>query len=235
MSVYCVWCYTKIIPEVEWQTFFFPEKPRTLCQKCEASLEKIDLIACEMCGRPSTKDKQQENPTICPDCAKWQQDPRWKSILTFNRSVYQYNPLLQDMITKWKYRGDYHVFHAFEEAVVETFKHYFVKTVPDAILVPIPLSAERLEERAFNQAKVLADLLPYQSENVLQRIHGEKQAKKTRQERLDSTNPFVLKSPITKTVILIDDIYTTGTTLRHAAKILKQQGCPKVYAFTLAR
>ena len=235
MNVYCVWCQTKVIPEVAWQTFFFPDKPRSLCQKCEAGLEKIDFIACEICGRPPTNDKQQETPTICPDCTKWQQDPSWENILTFNRSAYHYNPLLQEMITKWKYRGDYHVGHAFEEAVIETFKRYFFKTIPDAILVPIPLSTERLHERAFNQAKVLADLLPYQSENVLKRIHGEKQAKKTRQDRLATANPFLLESEITKPVILIDDIYTTGTTLRHAAKILKQHDCPKVYAFTLAR
>ncbi len=223
----------KIIPEVEWHTFFFPEKPRKLCQKCETGLEKIDSIACEMCGRPSTKDE--ENPTICSDCTRWQQDPSWEDILVFNRSVYHYNPLLQEMITKWKYRGDYHICQSFEEAVEAAFKQYFVKTHPDAILVPIPLSAERLQERAFNQARVLADLLPYQSANALKRIHGEKQAKKTRQERIASVNPFVLEAPIKKNVILIDDIYTTGTTLRHAAKVLKQQGCPKVCSFTLAR
>ncbi|WP_112181911.1 ComF family protein [Paraliobacillus zengyii] len=225
----CVWCQKLIIPEVNWQTFFVPTKVQTLCQTCFTGLKRITQITCKICGRNNSNDQ------ICPDCEKWQQDPLYTDLLTFNRSVYQYNEQLQAMITKWKYRGDYVIHEAFRQDLVTNFETIFVKEVPDAVLVPIPLSEERLHERAFNQAEILAKSLPYPTKNVLKRLHGEKHAKRTRQARLASTNPFLLETSITKPVILIDDIYTTGTTLRHAAKLLKQHDCPKVYAFTLAR
>lgn len=225
----CVWCNTIIIPEVNWQTFFIPAKAKTLCETCQAGLERINQITCKICGRNNS------NEQICPDCQKWQEDSAYANLLTFNRSVYQYNEQLQAMITKWKYRGDYLIHQAFLQDLVKTFETTFFKEIPDAILVPIPLSEERLQERAFNQAETIANKLPYPTNNVLKRLHGEKQAKRTRQARLASTNPFLLETAITKPVILIDDIYTTGTTLRHAAKLLKQNCCPKVYAFTLAR
>lgn len=225
----CVWCQSLIIPEVKWQTFFMPAKEHALCQTCQAGLERIKQVTCQICGRNNSDDQ------ICPDCQKWQQDSTYNNLLTYNRSVYHYNEQLRLMITKWKYRGDYLIKDAFQQSWLDVFNQTFVKKVPDAVLVPIPLSKERLHERAFNQAAVLADILAYQSINGLERIHGEKQAKKTRQERLVSANPFLLVTAITTPVILIDDIYTTGTTLRHAAKLLKQNGCPKVYAYTLAR
>src|SRR5690606_12881635 len=97
------------------------------------------------------------------------------------------------------------------------------------------LSKERLMERGFKQAKMLADFLPIEMVEPLSRVHGEKQSKKTRQERMIAENPFFIKETINKKVILVDDIYTTGTTLRHAATLLKEHGCPEVYSLTLIR
>src|SRR5690625_1097913 len=77
--------------------------------------------------------------------------------------------------------------------------------------------------------------LPAENKDILTRIHSEKQSKKTRSERLSADNPFVAAKKVNKPVILVDDIYTTGTTLRHAATLLKEQGCPEVYAYTLIR
>src|SRR5699024_2348874 len=114
----------------------------------------------------------------------------------------------------------------------ESFKVAFKARFPnECVVVPIPLSNERMCSRAFNQADMLATFLPAEKEYVLTRTNTEKQSKKTRIERLTSTNPFKIKKP----VILVDDIYTTGTTLRHAAIILKSNGCPEVYAYTLIR
>ena len=101
--------------------------------------------------------------------------------------------------------------------------------------MPIPLSVVRHRERGFNQAEMLTAFLDRKSVALLQRKDGEKQSKKSRQDRIFAENPFRMKKTINKPVILVDDIYTTGATLRHAANVLKQQGCPKVCAFTLIR
>ncbi len=170
----------------------------------------------------------------CTDCKWWtsqvESDP-----LVFNYSVYAYNEQMQAMIAKWKYRGDFILAEAFKYQFVQSFHRKFSSLTGDMLIIPIPLSIERLQERGFNQAKVLADFLPIANRELITRIHSEKQAKMTRSERISTNNPFKINEKINKKVILVDDIYTTGRTLRHAATILKEHGCPEVYAYTLIR
>ncbi|WP_186580794.1 ComF family protein [Aquibacillus kalidii] len=226
--MYCLWCDEEILVEVNWTNFLLPDRPKQLCEACEKSLQRIEGAICKLCGRPSDVE-------VCMDCERWENDAGWKGVLTFNRSVFQYNSRMKEMIARWKYRGDYALLEAFRETIIKTFNQTFVQVRKDTILVPIPLSEERLFERGFNQAEALANLTGLPCENRLSRIHTEKQSKKTRSDRLATTNPFKIETKIDRPVILIDDIYTTGITLRHAASLLKKHGCPKVYSFTLVR
>nr|WP_240795421.1 ComF family protein [Aquibacillus halophilus] len=205
-----------------------PERTRNICESCENGFLLLNGKHCLKCSRLSDE-------TICSDCVKWENDPTWQGVLSFNQSVYSYNPMLRDVVTKWKYRGDYLLRDIFQYTFKDVFDDRFVKWEKEAIIVPIPLSEERMLERGFNQAESLAQLLKLPYQKPLSRVHGEKQSKKTRKERIDSKNPFEIKVQVSHPVILIDDIYTTGMTLRHAAKLLKNQGCPEVFAFTLAR
>jgi competence protein ComFC len=141
---------------------------------------------------------------------------------------------MKDLIAKWKYRGDYKMAEVFIDGFESAFKKQF-SFLKNPVMIPIPLSGERMEERAFNQAKQLAQFLPGETVEVLSRKHSEKQSKKSRVERMSSDNPFLAKGPIYKPAILVDDIYTTGSTLHHAAERLKEKGCPAVYGFTLIR
>lgn len=140
---------------------------------------------------------------------------------------------MKDIMAKWKYRGDYELVNMFKAGMEKRFKDNFHKQV--LTLVPIPLSKTREQERGFNQAEALAGLLGLPMIHALARVRNEKQAKKSRAERLQSKNPFQLKHRMDTPVLLIDDLYTTGTTLHWAAFLLKSAGCPKVYSFTLIR
>lgn len=224
----CLWCDQEIISEMNWQNFFNPVKKGQLCFLCESKLELLAGESCEVCSR-ITKEK------ICEDCKKWSAHPIWKETLRLNHSVFIYNEMMQEIITKWKFRGDYVLGNVFRDQFRKTFKEQFPILDNDTLLVPIPLSEERLAERGFNQAKVLADFLPLESDEIISRLHSEKQAKKTRYERISAKNPFIITKKVNKTIVLVDDIYTTGTTLRHAGKILKENGCKKVFSFTLVR
>src|SRR5690625_4075328 len=119
--------------------------------------------------------------------------------------------------------------------MIQSFNKTFSFLLKNVWTVPITLSEERLLERRVNQAKVLAACLPAENKDILKSIHSEKHTKKTRSERLSADNPFAATKRVNKPVILVDDIYTTGTTLRHAATLLKKQGCPEIYAYTLIR
>ncbi|AXI11185.1 ComF family protein [Oceanobacillus zhaokaii] len=223
----CLWCGQAIIPDITWTNLFMPEKPSPLCRVCEEQLDQLDGARCKQCSRRSDVE-------ICLDCDWWNEHAT-RNTIEFNYSIFAYNPFIQEIITKWKYRGDYVLGNIFQSYFQQAFRNNFALLKKDLVIIPIPLSEERLFERGFNQAKRLAEFLPIETSDVLTRIHGEKQSKKTRTERLDSENPFFMKESLQKPAILVDDIYTTGTTLRHAASLLRDNGCPKVYTFTLIR
>lgn len=223
--MYCLSCEEVLFPEVSWRNIFFFTKPPLLCGSCHQMLYRLQNERCTRCSREYKED-------ICRDCQRWdalyeQDDP-----LFYNYSIYSYNEKMQAILARWKYRGDYEVGYLFKDQLKSVYKKHFPS---GATIVPIPLSEERMQERAFNQAHMLASFLSDDVESVLTRSHSEKQSKKTRQARLNTENPFKMTKKIQKPVILVDDLYTTGITLRHAASLLKENGCPKVYAYTLIR
>ncbi len=213
-----------------WKSFL-PGSETNTCDPCYQTLTKINTPTCPVCFRP------QSNHDICSDCQSWENDPDWKGILKRNVSIYEYNDAMKEILSAFKFRGDAALSAVFEKDLKISFKANFKTETIDGT-VPIPLSPERLYERGFNQAKLLADFLPLPQLEVLKRTHHEKQSKKSRHERLSSSNVFSItnRSIIEgKNILLIDDIYTTGTTLRHAAQRLREAGAATVSSFTLIR
>lgn len=244
--MYCLACQESITSDVTWRNFFLPDRPKPICQNCQDTLVLITKPTCSRCGRDQLNQldpahghyKSNQTGNICTDCQQWQNNPLTKDVLTQNRAVYHYNDALKALIARWKYRGDYQLHQLFEPAFSQTFSENFLQASDQSLLVPIPLSSARLQHRAFNQAEALARLLPYPTANLLTRIEGEKQSKKNRKQRITTSNPFAINQQQFKPanrVILIDDIYTTGATLHHAARLLKQAGVKQINSFTLGR
>src|SRR5699024_3582166 len=123
----------------------------------------------------------------------------------------------------------------FAECFRQHFNQVFSFLPRDALIVPIPLSHKLLQKRKFNQALMLARFMSGRKMHALTRIHGEKQYKETRKETLLITYPFQHQQAVLKLVDLVDNIYTTGTTVRHATQLLRASGSPDVYAYTLIR
>lgn len=231
---YCLLCHEKIHPDVGWRALFSVEKEQHICAACEGKLEKIAGETCRLCSRPfQYLDERFRYGDLCHDCVRWEEDPEWQGFLEKNHSIFLYNDFLKEVIARFKYRGDYILSKVFAAYVKEV-----IKSSGADLFVPIPLSEERLYERGFNQAAALVMEADYTPSPILTRVHAEKQSKKSRTERIHLAQVFQL-APETniqgKTIILIDDIYTTGSTLRHAAKILKTAGAATIQSFTLAR
>lgn len=224
----CLWCHSEIVPVLNWNMFVFLRKRFHICKTCASRLEQLNGNQCIRCGRIATA-------SICEDCRQWSHYYNNADVLTMNQSVFVYNEMIREIVTKWKYRGDYILGNLFRPYTDRSFRQYRRFLPKQTIVVPIPLSNERMEERGFNQAKMLADFFPLPQAEVLGRIHHEKQSQKTKKQRVRSKNPFHQINKINKTALLVDDIYTTGTTLRHAAEVLQQNGCPDVYSWTLIR
>lgn len=224
----CLWCDTAIIPQITWNNLLILSKPKPLCESCENELTIIKGKRCKKCSRLS-------GYSICSDCKWWENYCKSNDPLIFNYSVFHYYEQMQTMVSRWKYRGDYCLGNVFKEHYLTAFKQEFSFLPKNSIVVPIPLSNKRLRERGFNQSQMLANFLSMEKCELLTRVHGEKQSKKTRKERISTLNPFLMTETINKPVVLVDDIYTTGSTVRHAASLLKENGCPSVYALTLVR
>ncbi|RPF54352.1 ComF family protein [Aquisalibacillus elongatus] len=224
--MHCLICFRDITEATTWQNLW-TVKEKNICDDCESKFEKVKgSTLCEKCMKPVS-----EEVNLCGDCYEWQerfqQDP-----LIQNVSIFTYNDYMKDVMACFKYRGDYELVHVFKEAIKDTFSEHFKHSFQ---LVPIPLSDERLSERGFNQAEALAQLIDLPIYNVLKRTHSEKQSKKSKLERLTSKNPFRANHPISGDVLIIDDIYTTGTTLRQAAQTLIDHGATTVSSLTLIR
>jgi len=113
------------------------------------------------------------------------------------------------------------------------------------VMMPVPLHPTRLRAREFNQSLLLADqlgrhlALPVSATNLVRIAATDPQTTLTRQERLRNLRKaFAVRRPqdITeKRILLVDDVFTTGTTLNECAKTLRKAGAGPVFALTLAR
>lgn len=221
----CVGCGESYASRPSWSTFFWPERISLLCLDCEVSFHRLEEPGCTSCMKQTTS-------STCSDCLEWEKTS-YQTMLERNVSLNCYEPFMQDYIARWKYRGDYVLGKVFEAEFRKLYLQHFRESKYE--VVPIPLSAERMAERGFNQAEELAAFTRAKRKNALGRKHGEKQSKRSRLHRVTADNPFYLLSEPPRFAVLIDDIYTTGTTLRHAAQVLKENGTEFVAACTLIR
>jgi len=105
-------------------------------------------------------------------------------------------------------------------------------------LVPVPLHWYKENFRGFNQAELLAKHIDPRVDNCLRRKkRTQTQVNLNRQERIENLKDvFQLKGPISYgSVVLVDDVMTTGTTLEECAGELKEAGVSKVYGLVFAR
>jgi len=237
--------------QVNWTWAWGLSEEKFLCPDCEGQLMKITAIGCEMCGRPVEEaghafvDAEVKlgakfvlKPTmLCRDCLRWKEESHGEERSVQQRSLYVYNDYLQEVIARFKYRGD----AALATLFLEKLKQVARSLGKVDLVTVVPLSEERLWERGFNQAELLAGGFEYQS--VLVRQEGAaKQSKRDRRKRMEGLQgAFRLSEEgkkmdwCGKRVLIIDDIYTTGATLRAAASVFYEHGASGVFAVTVAR
>ncbi len=157
---------------------------------------------------------------------------------------FEENSLLQKLLYAYKYDFVEDVLKIFQillQQFLNLNKQYFEQL---ELIVPVPLHKRRFAERGFNQAeeiaKILAAELDVPFENILIRKKSTKQqAKLQKDERIKNIkDAFVLKENFDikgKNILLVDDVFTTGSTLDESARILKEAGAGLIKAFTLAR
>ena len=209
-----------------------------LCAKCFAFLSfDVDKI-CAVCNFPSF------NSLTHPKC-------RGKYTIEGVFSSISYKGVAKKLVIKFKYdpylSGLKKVLSdLFYEGIIQKEEFHKVLSSKKAILVPIPLYSARERKRGYNHALLLAQELSRKLNlpiaKVLKRIKDTKTqvnlGKKERRKNLKDAFAIApgfdnkLKG---KQIFLVDDVFTTGSTLLSAGKVLKREGAAGVWGLTLAR
>ena len=138
---------------------------------------------------------------------------------------------------KYKIMGDCELSLLFSSDLT----NYFKKKPKQIVIVPIPVSGASQTARGFNQVELLLEGAGIPYLKALKNIgKGEKQARKKKTERMEMVQPFVLDEELVPmlegtSVLVVDDLYTTGRTLFHAAEALQSCSLRSLETFSLFR
>ena len=222
----CVWCRNDVTADLGISSLFLWNS-RPICRECQQlfhSLEKEPT--CPGCGRLL------EDATLCYDCIRWKEVD---SYFPMNQALYVYDEQAKEFMERYKFAGDCAVAFLIKEDLKKGLKKYLKQGYT---ICPLPTSKQSLEKREFESVEYFLELSKIPYEQIFQHIgKGKKQSEKTRKERMELKQPFVLREEVkfpTK-ILLFDDIYTTGKTIRLAAKLLQDKGIEDVKLFTVFR
>lgn len=202
---------------------------RGICPKCRKGERFITGDVCMNCGRPV-----ENHGEICDACGKYHHN------FQGGRFPLSYE-WIGDSVFRFKYanRPEYGAYYA--ECIVKRYGEWINAVGADA-LIPVPLHNKRLAARGYNQAEVLAEELskltkiPCESglaERVKNTIPQKTFDRKGRQ--LNVEKAFIVKQNGVKleTVFVVDDIFTTGSTIDALSEALKVVGVKKIYFLTI--
>lgn len=223
----CICCKSILDKNSEWNFY---------CLECWKTLSPIVGPSCMQCGQAFHGEVK--GSRMCPQCLELQpQFQEGKSLFTLNEGM-------REWVHTLKYHRGLYVLKDLEKFLIEN-KERWVDFFENAILIPVPIHWRKYLKRGYNQseciAKVLQKIFPIQAINpLLKKIHSTKpQVELSKEERLKNVNNSfaIKKKPLSsyETYILIDDVFTTGSTLKACAKVLSENGAKKIKVFTISR
>lgn len=201
-----------------------------ICPKCKEKLEYVQGSICIKCGKLITENKE-----LCIDCKE--------NTHFYDRGVALYKyPCIRQGIYRMKYQGRKEYLDFFAQDVVEHLGQQLRFWNPDAI-IGVPLHKLRERKRGYNQAAVLASLISkktgipfYKKLVVRQKNTLPQKGLDVCQRQNNLKKAFNISQNVVKlnTIVIIDDIYTTGSTIDAIASVLKANGVQQVYYIALA-
>lgn len=210
----------------------------TVSPKAWAELGFITAPFCSVCGFPFDFEVTKGQEALCAACLK--DRPVFESA----RSALVYNDASRDFILGFKHGDQTHAVVTMVPWLKMAAGDYLEKA---DVFVPVPLHRWRLLRRRYNQAALMAQSLGracgkrsvlnglLRTRSTPSQGHLKANERALNVKRAFSVNPKRRSELAGKNVVLVDDVYTTGSTVEECTKALLEAGAAKVYVLTLAR
>ncbi|MCR4611258.1 MAG: ComF family protein [Lachnospiraceae bacterium] len=209
----------------------FNRRKRGFCEECARDIRYAIEPVCKMCG----KSIVDSNGELCEDCR------RRRHYFVQSKGVYVYEGGIKSAMYRFKYSNRRCYKYTFSRDAVLMHSSWIKDRRIDAI-VPVPMYPKKKRQRGYNQAEVIAVQLSKELDipvycDIVTRNRLTTPMKglndKERQKNLKNAFNFCKKGLQLKRVLLVDDIYTTGSTLDSVAKVLLEGGIKEVYGLCL--
>ncbi len=204
-----------------------------VCEKC-GNIGRLEYKTCILCRREL---ENKSNP-ICGKCMSK------LGVFSDGISLYKYKDV-RDAILSFKYSGMKRRGIAFGKIMGYAVKDSNTRLITADVIIPVPISRERFKERGYNQSDVLAKEISkeigtkYISDMLIRTKNTVPQNSLNEIERrMNVFNAFKLNEKYNvegKKIIIVDDIFTTGSTLNECGKTLKKAGAEELFYLTLAK
>ena len=202
-----------------------------ICEECTRKIKYVKAPYCQKCG----KELRDKRAIFCHDCAhKEHKYDRGMALFSY--------PSVADSIYRFKYQGRQEYAAYYAERMARVLGEKILSLHPDA-LVPVPIHSSKKRVRGYNQAEVLAKELgrilniPVETK-LIKRVRKTVPMKELsvgeRQNNLKKAFKICHNDVKLITVVIIDDIYTTGSTIDAMAYELRQAGVKHIYFAALA-
>lgn len=203
-----------------------------LCRSCQKRMPyPVGEPRCKSCGKPLA-GKETE---YCWDCAAHEQ--------SYDRGLglFLYEGVMKDSLMRVKFHGRKE-YGEFLGKLMVRYGGDLIRQVQPEVIIPVPIHKRKRSVRGYNQAELLADeissgfSIPLRTDLVLRKKFTKAQKELSREDRKKNLKQaFYVDEKVRKyrKVLLVDDIYTTGSTINIIAAKLKQQGVKEVFFLTL--
>lgn len=220
------------------------------CPVCDRPTAPFGAVICSGCEEQMHQKRIRSTDILCCRCGKPMQDPRKDRCTDCRREEHAYERgcacyryrQVSGAVFRLKYEGRAEYAEWMGNEMTRRLLEEFRNVHLDA-LVPVPVSAKRERTRGYNQAALLAEVIrrnteiPVREDFLVRRMDtAAMKGMSASQRRVNLKKAFTAPSydVKSKTIMLVDDIYTTGTTVDACAAALKKAGAAAVYFVTLA-
>lgn len=208
------------------------DQSKLICEACRPLVHLVEEPSCLKCGKPVAKEEQE----YCYDCLKY---PR---SFVHNYPVFLYDEGIRSSMSGFKFQNRREFADFYVQEAVQKYGDVLRSLNLDGI-IPVPVHWKKRRQRGYNQAEILAVKLSRKLEipcypNYLKRVTNTLPQKdlndKERVKNLENAFELGKRNQDLLRILLVDDIYTTGTTMEICTKVLmKNAGAQFVYGLSI--